>query len=544
MKKVVISCGPIPARLDSVKFITNRFKGGLAFRTAGYLTEQGHEVTVVAWTFTTIPDNIRMTAKEIVQVNDIFEYYDWFVAHAKDYDAFVMAAAVANLTPVSPYEGKFPSHNYKAGDKFDIEFMIAPRAIDAINQLNPRACLIGYKLFDAQTDDELIEIARHTRADAKANIVFANTPKDAKSRKLAVTADNSVITCDFDKHLELIAQVIRAEYFRTEIRPLTAQESNNPEILSAMALVECFEKTFPSFGTVAVPAGNFGFATTARGHKAGPVLVRSVDFEKHIVYASAKATLNAPTLSAFIRPNSITVHRHFEDRPDLQADLDVAGVLCADKYLFPGTIEEAGFAKMAADQGIWYLSLPCHGYIARKSIMPVDWEKYLKTFPDKYFGIPQAFQDILDQYQEAETLEIGGNLYPVGKYSYDPYVAAVSGSINIDWNEIARHNFDLIFAKNAINYLTKEEITALLQRSDRFIANTFRVPPEKKITEEEASICCDGKIHHFLRLMDDSVLEHEFFAYDENFWRSLGLTVTPYGSNSALVSKGLELPNK
>ena len=31
-KKVIISCGPIPARLDTVKFITNRFKGGLAFR--------------------------------------------------------------------------------------------------------------------------------------------------------------------------------------------------------------------------------------------------------------------------------------------------------------------------------------------------------------------------------------------------------------------------------------------------------------------------------------------------------------------------------
>ena len=30
-KNIVISCGPIPARLDSVKFITNRFKGGLAF---------------------------------------------------------------------------------------------------------------------------------------------------------------------------------------------------------------------------------------------------------------------------------------------------------------------------------------------------------------------------------------------------------------------------------------------------------------------------------------------------------------------------------
>ena len=32
---VVISCGPIPAKVDSVKFITNRFRGGLAFQTAG-----------------------------------------------------------------------------------------------------------------------------------------------------------------------------------------------------------------------------------------------------------------------------------------------------------------------------------------------------------------------------------------------------------------------------------------------------------------------------------------------------------------------------
>ena len=30
MKKVVISAGPIPAQLDPVKFITNKFKGGLA----------------------------------------------------------------------------------------------------------------------------------------------------------------------------------------------------------------------------------------------------------------------------------------------------------------------------------------------------------------------------------------------------------------------------------------------------------------------------------------------------------------------------------
>lgn len=69
------------------------------------------------------------------------------------------------------------------GEKFNIEFEIAPRAIDVVKQINPRCCLIGYKLFDAKTDEELIEIARHTLKDSKANIIFANTPKEAKTRK-------------------------------------------------------------------------------------------------------------------------------------------------------------------------------------------------------------------------------------------------------------------------------------------------------------------------------------------------------------------------
>lgn len=79
MKKVVISCGPIPARLDSVKFITNRFKGGLAFKTASYLSECGDELTVMTWKNTDIPDNIKSNERiRLVKVEDVFDYYNWF----------------------------------------------------------------------------------------------------------------------------------------------------------------------------------------------------------------------------------------------------------------------------------------------------------------------------------------------------------------------------------------------------------------------------------------------------------------------------------
>jgi phosphopantothenoylcysteine synthetase/decarboxylase len=140
-KKVVISCGPIPARLDSVKFLTNRFKGGLAFKTANFLKDE-YDLTIVKWTHTELPNKYDWTNTQIVNVIDVAQYYKWFEEHAADYDAFIMAAAVANLMPSNPWEGKFPSHNYKVGDQFDIKFEIAPRAIDIIKKVNPRACLI------------------------------------------------------------------------------------------------------------------------------------------------------------------------------------------------------------------------------------------------------------------------------------------------------------------------------------------------------------------------------------------------------------------
>lgn len=537
-KNIVISCGPIPARLDSVKFITNRFKGGLAFKTASYLIGRGHKVTVIAWKFTPIPDDIQKDAVQVVLVDDVFDYYAWFEAHATEYEAFIMAAAVANLTPVSPYEGKFPSHNYKVGEEFDIRFMIAPRAIDIVKKLNSRACLIGYKLFDAQTDEELVEIARHTRADAKANIIFANTPKEAKTRKLAIMADNSVVPCSFDEHLELMDRVINAQWFKTVVEDVDENIMAAPEVRCAMALVTCFEKSFNDFGTVAVPVGDYGFVTTARGHKAGPVLVRKIDYENRIVYASGKATLNAPTMAAFVEPGHIVIHRHFADADDQKQRTMRSGVYTAARYMFPGTLDEAVVAQQAAMCRFADMVLPWHGYISVKPVSPVDWKKYYEIFPEKYFTTPDAFRKVLAQYEGMKTLEVGGNVNATGRYAYDPFAAAAHAE-NITWEEVKKDRFDLVFARNAVNYLTRDEIETLLQRTDHFIANTFLVPPEEKVTDIEAAVRHEDKILHYLRLPDDIVLAHRFFAYDEGFWNSLGLTVTPYGKNSALISRGL-----
>lgn len=561
-KKIAISVGPIPARMDSVKYITNRFKGGLAVQTAGMLADKGHELTIVAWAFTANTELSELethpNVKEIVRVSDVFEYYDWFVANAKNFDAFVMAAAVANLTPVKPCEGKFPSHLYKPGEEFDIKFMIAPRAIDAIKSLNPRCCLIGYKLFDCESDGELAEIAKHTLKDAKANIIFANTPKDAKRRKLAVFPDDTVLEVNFKDHVDLIDRAVRQEYFSTAMSFLEPGEMT-ADVREALATVEMYEKTFGTgYGTVAVPVKNRPgtFATTSRGHKGGAVIVDHVDYGARTVHVKSpgdmmKATLNAPALAAMFSARGlkdwpgIVIHRHDGD-PLYAADQIEGEKTETGKYLFPGTVEECDVIMNYAASGYDVVFQEGHGYLAWLPVQKVDWTRYHQLFPDKYFSVPDGMRTIVKDFKSRgmDTLEIGGNRRPEGDYSYDPYVCPEPGyGKAVLEPDIRSRFFPLAFAYNSINYLSRAEIAMILEHCGSFMANTFREAPREKHDKDEYAVL-DGDrnepvVRHGLRLSGDVLMRHAFHAYDKSDWEGMGLSVLEYGKNSCIVYRNL-----
>lgn len=545
MKKIVISCGPIPARVDSVKYITNRFKGGLAFRTANaLLQDRNNEVTVVKWEFTQIP-NGSSQFKEVINVRDVEDYHQWFCDHACDYDAFIMAAAVANLEPVSPWTGKFPSHEYQEGDHFPIEFKIAPRAIDAIKKRNPRACLIGYKLFDTDSVSELGDIAEKTLGESKANVIFANTPNDAADWKLAVMQDGTRLEMSFEEHIKFIEKAINADFFRTMVMPLTEEEQNSIEIRKAFAVVEMFERTFPGHGTVAVPvAGTQMFATTARGHQGGPVLVRNVRTQERIVEASGKATLNAPTLALLLHSTAmeetlspcdeplILLHRHYDDpRYPLKGNTPII------HYEFPGSYQEMMAVQSRMLQDVFTgVAVEGHGVYYFRRMKPVDWDQYYSVFPARYFSVPSEIADAIHRHEGQETLEIGGNSHVETKYSYDPYVPA-ENAINQSKSEVLSSRYDLVVAKNSINYLEREFIQSVMARTNEFIANTFLVPPEKKVTDAEAAVYDESsqRIYHHLLTDCDDVMVHDFFAYTQKDYEAMGFEVTPYGKNSAIL---------
>jgi hypothetical protein len=370
MKTILFTAGPIPARLDSVKFITNRFKGGLAVKTAENLAVLGNKVTLVAWEHAEIKSTLP-----IIRVKDVDDY----VAKVLEFeaDAYVLAAAVANLGPKEPFAGKFPSHNYNVGDSIPIEFTIMPRVIDQIKKVRPRATLIGYKLFDG-TRDELVSAAWHTLTDSKANLVFANHPAWAKERKIVLTPDGAIFDVDFDEHTRLIHRLVNETFYKT-----TAHERPIPVDAGAEALLEQIVASYPRtadrgmvFGTFAVrlKVGENAFATTTRGKKEGEdkvAIVADVDHDKHIVKSDRKATLNAPLL-----------HKVFEMNPDMQILLHdhkvIPGAATPEKpYQFPGTTGDLENAKKMMNG--MPLQMPHHGYIVGfKSIDKM--QEFLRTF--------------------------------------------------------------------------------------------------------------------------------------------------------------------
>lgn len=343
-KKILISCGPIPGQLDSVKVITNKFKGGLALLTAKLLS-QDFDVEIVKWRGTDFD-----TTLPVHNISDVYDYYEKMKAFKAD--AYILAGAVANLVPALPLpwgSGKFPSHNYKEGDKFNIEFTIAPRIIDKIKEWHPQATLIGYKLFDG-TEEEIMHAAWETLTGSRSNVVFANHPATAKSEKIAVMPDGTHIKMSFNDHIDFIKRVINLDWYRTDQVPTIEYNRSKEPIAREFMSKIAVEKEGYTFGTVAART-NDGFMTTTRGKRNdGYCYVDHVDHAARIVYATEKATLNAPVLD-------LLFEQHPETNWVLHGHKQLMDAMTFP-YAFSGTTEESASVRNAPGK----FNIQNHGY--------------------------------------------------------------------------------------------------------------------------------------------------------------------------------------
>lgn len=340
----LLTLGPVPAKLDSVKYITNRFKGGLGLKLANKLSYLGNDIVVAKWRYADIDTGHLKT----ITFDDIIDYKSKVLNF--NASGYILSAAVANLMPVKAWEGKFPSHKYSVGEEFDVKFCIAPRVIDEVKRLHPRAALVGYKLFDGPKDD-LISAARKTLEESKANLVFANTPKNAAIEKYMLTQDGIILNVSFENHIFYIDKLINCKYYKTIIdKDVHYDQSDELDIIT---------NTYPRtnlngkiYGTFMIKLGN-KFVTTSRGKTGnGLAAIQKISYTRREVVANNKATLNSPLMYRLLERHpdfNIVIHNH--------EFLDGAPYV---DYEFPGTNLESNIPNY---RPYTEFNIRHHGYI-------------------------------------------------------------------------------------------------------------------------------------------------------------------------------------
>jgi phosphopantothenoylcysteine decarboxylase/phosphopantothenate--cysteine ligase len=200
-RRVVVSAGPTFEDLDPVRFVGNRSSGRMGYAIAAEAAARGAEVVLVSGPTGLQPPAVR----ELVRVRRAIEMHDAMLARAEGADAIVMAAAVANYTPVSPAAQKIP-HD---AERLTLELqrtpdILADLASRRASRGTARPVLVG---FAAETQD-VVERARAKRLRKGVDLMVAN---DVSRDDAGFEVDRNAVTLIGDGPDESIALASKAE---------------------------------------------------------------------------------------------------------------------------------------------------------------------------------------------------------------------------------------------------------------------------------------------------------------------------------------------
>ena len=145
-KKVLITAGPTIERIDPVRYISNFSSGLMGVTLANEAQSRGAEVTLV-----TGPSHSLSVAGGIkeIKVQSAEEMYKACMKSFPQYEYIIMAAAVADYTPVKTAENKIK----KSGDNLSVDFHSTVDILKTMGQSKkPGQVLVGFAL---ETENEV-----------------------------------------------------------------------------------------------------------------------------------------------------------------------------------------------------------------------------------------------------------------------------------------------------------------------------------------------------------------------------------------------------
>ena len=164
--RVLVTAGPTVEPIDPIKIITNRSSGKMGIAVARAAAARGAEVTLIYGPGTeTPPPNVRT-----VRVQTTREMWEAFGRElGSPCDVIVSAAAAQDFTVERPAQQKL-----KRSEPLVLKLVPAPRILDGVRKLAPKAFIVGFKAEYRTTDERLVEAARGKLEEHELDMVVAN----------------------------------------------------------------------------------------------------------------------------------------------------------------------------------------------------------------------------------------------------------------------------------------------------------------------------------------------------------------------------------
>lgn len=197
MKKIIITAGGTSEKIDTVRKITNSSSGKLGMTIANHLLEQNENLSIyyVCSKNSLRPKDERVKVVEIEGTIDLKNRIENLLLNEK-IDYFIHSMAVSDYMTDYVTSLERIKESIKSNDNLDEAFSNieiingskissyednlvivlkpTPKIISIIKDLSPSTYLVGFKLLDGVSKEELIDVAKKLRDKNKCDLVVAN----------------------------------------------------------------------------------------------------------------------------------------------------------------------------------------------------------------------------------------------------------------------------------------------------------------------------------------------------------------------------------
>jgi len=188
-RRILVTGGPTPVPIDSVRRLTNRFRGTLGTLIAEELWRRGADSHLILGGGAYRPPD-WLPHEMVATYDDYLERVMAMLGEGADngsgFEAGVFSAAVADYRPKEVLEGKTPS----GGALQTLELVPTKKVTREVAQAFPKLHRVTFKYEEGVSHEELIDIA-HRRVEDGHGAVVANRGEEMTADHVAwlVTAD-------------------------------------------------------------------------------------------------------------------------------------------------------------------------------------------------------------------------------------------------------------------------------------------------------------------------------------------------------------------